>query len=122
MKRWMFTAMVLLTMLAGVRLYASVTQVHITTLGASGDKWQVKLYSDAQHTNFIGLREKTYSVVSPYYVSGENAYVVPLAVFGFSQSVIDQAQTSIVTHYVPGSGPGCSGGYCPLDSTVEILD
>src|ERR1700752_835535 len=119
MKRIVLSAVAAIVMTA--TLHASVSQVHITTLGASGDKWMVKLYSDVDHTHFIGLREKPYAVVSPYYDSGENAYIVPLSVFGFAQSVIDQAQTSVVTHYIPGSGPGCSGGYCPLNDVVEIL-
>lgn len=119
LKRLMLSAV---AMLVAATVYASVSQVSITTLGASGDKWRVAL-KDANGNLTGAVREQGYAVVSPYYNSGSNSYVVPLSVLGFNQSQINAAgSTALVTHYIPGSGAGCSGGFCPLESLIEILD
>ncbi len=103
-----------LTLTLGAVVSATYSQVRLTQLGVSGDKYKVSLFADSNQTDWIASKTKTWDVVSPYYDSGCTCYHVPLSVLGFTQNQINQA--------VSATGQRIIGGVTPMESIVQILD
>lgn len=119
MKRFVLSVAMVLSV--AVPMLATGTHVPVTSLGVSGDKYVFSANTVVSGHNLGLVKTKMQQDISGYYDAGTNAYQVPLSALGWGSYTITNNEVT-VEHYVPGSGAGCSGGFCRVDVIIEILD